>query len=278
MPETGYGSELFLRACDVASACREIDGRGPYATLGRLRAGSLTLARYDRSLPAVTVRLTASPAGRVIGEHLAIREGGRRRYRYRAAQGVLPLPEDFARYMRGRHRQAVRTNVGHARRAGLTVTRRTVEGWEPGLDDTRRGLLSPGPIEWWHVRGPDGEGPPLAEAIVTVDDEVALLHGLGSSARYARWLLHTEIVERLCGSCAVLLVNSDDAYLLGPGHRHFQRLLGYEIARLQLRSAGRRKNTAAWAASAAATATQNAAGVLSEGRLTASTKQNAAKP
>jgi hypothetical protein len=232
MPETGYGSRLFLRACDVASACRGIDGSGPYAALGRLRAGSLELARYDRSLPSVTVQLTASPAGRMIGEHLTIRERGR--WRYRSAQAVLTLPADFAQYLRGRHRQAVRTNVGHARRAGLTVTRTEVEGWEPGLDDSRRGLLSPGPVEWWHVRGPDDQGPPLAEAIVTVDDDVALLHGLGSSAKHARWLLHTEIVECLCGSCGLLLVNSDDAYLLASGHRHFQRLLGYEIARLRL--------------------------------------------
>jgi hypothetical protein len=232
MPETGYGSDFFLRACDVASTCRGIEGRGPYATLGRLRAGSLTLARYERSLPTVAVRLTASPAGQMIGEHLAIREGGR--FRYRGAQGVLPLPSDFAGYLRGRRRQAVRTNVGHARRAGLTVTRTEVEGWEPGLDDTRRGLLTPGPVEWWRAYGPDADGAPLAEAIVTVDADVALLHGLGSSARHARWLVHTAVVERLCGTCDLLLVNSDDAYLLGAGHRHFQRLLGYEIARLEL--------------------------------------------
>jgi hypothetical protein len=239
MPETGYGSDLFLRVCDVASTCRGIEGRGPYATLGRLRAGSLTLARYDRSLPTVEVRLTASPAGQMIGEHLAIRERGR--FRYRGAQGVLRLPADFAGYLRGRHRQAVRTNVGHARRAGLTVTRTTVEGWEPGVDDTRRGLLTPGPVEWWRVYGPDPGVPPVAEAIVTVDDDVALLHGLGSSASYARWLIHTAIVEHLCGRCGVLLVNSDDAYLLGAGHRHFQRLLGYEIARLELPRAGRHR-------------------------------------
>jgi hypothetical protein len=251
MPQTGYGSELFLRACDVASACREIDGSGPSATLGRLRAGSLTLARYDRSLPLVTVRLTPSPAGRLIGEHFAIRDQGRRRYRYRCAQGVLPLPEDFGRYLRGRHRQAVRTNVGHARRAGLTATRTELEGWEPGLDDSRRGLLSPGPIEHWRVFGPDAESAPLAEAIVTVDDNVALLHGLGSSARYARWLLHTEIVEHLCGRCEVLLANCDDAYLLGSGHRYFQRLLGYEIARLELSTVRQGKKTAAWAPSVA---------------------------
>lgn len=161
MAETGYGSELFLRACDVASTCRGIEGRGPSAVLERMRAGSLTLARYERSLPTVTVQLTGSPAGRLIGEHLAIRERGR--LRYRSAQAVLRLPGDFAGYLRGRHRQAVRTNVGHARRAGLIVTRTRVEGWEPGFDDTRRGRLSPGPVDWWRVYGPDGEEPPLAE-------------------------------------------------------------------------------------------------------------------
>jgi hypothetical protein len=276
MPDTGYGSELFLRACGVAPAWREIEGRGPMAAWARFRAGSRSLRTYRRQLPLVTVTPTPTPAGRMISEHFAIRQGGR--WRYRGAQGVLPLPGEFAEYMRGRHRQAVRTNVGHARKAGLTVTRRTVEDWEPGLDDTRKGLLSPGPIDWWHVLGPDGEGPPRAEAIVTVDRDVALLHGLGSSAPYARWFLHTAIVESLCGRCEVLLTNSDDVYLMAPGALHFQRLLGYEIARLRLPRAARREKTAVWAASAATVARENAAAIVNDDRLIASTKQNAAKP
>ncbi|MGH2939157.1 MAG: hypothetical protein ACRDPE_13670 [Solirubrobacterales bacterium] len=254
MPDTGYGSKLFLRACDVASTCRGIEGRGPSATWERLRAGSLTLARFEYSLPSVTVGLTKSPAGQMIGEHLAIREAGR--LRYRSAQAVLSLPEEFAEYLRGRRRQAVRTNIGHARRAGLTVTHTELAGWEPGLDDTRRGLLTPGPIEWWQVRGLDADAPPVAEAIVTVDDEVALLHGLGSSVRYARWLLHTAIVERLCGDCGVLLVNSDDAYLLGEGHRYFQRLLGYEIARLEPAGPPRARIASRWSGSRYLTASR----------------------
>jgi hypothetical protein len=233
MSQNGYGSESFLRARTLAVACREIDGRGLSAAWERFRAGSLQLARYERGLPSVAVRLSGAPSGRLIGEHLAIRVQGGERYRYRGPQGVLTLPGDFAQYLRGRHRQAVRTNVGHARRAGLTVARRELPAWEPGRDDTRRGFLSPGPIEHWQILHPM-DGAPVAEAILTVDDEVALLHGLGSTNPHARWLLHTEIVERLCGSCGVLLVNSDDAYVLGPGHQYFQRLLGYEIARLRL--------------------------------------------
>ena len=247
MPETGYGSDLFLRACDVASTCRGIEGHGPSATLGRLRAGSLTLARFERELPVVAVRLTSGPHGQMIGEHLAIREGGR--FPYRGVQGVLRLPSDFAGYLRGRHRQAVRTNVGHARRAGMTVTRTPVPDWEPGLVDTRRGQITPGPIDCWRVFDPDSPGAPVAEAIVSVDDHIALLHGLTSSSGYARWLIHSALVESLCGRCDFLLVNSDEVYRLGDGHRYFQRLLGYEIARVELPRPPRARIASRWSGS-----------------------------
>jgi hypothetical protein len=232
MAETDYGSEEFLRVCRIALACREIDGTGPWAALGRVRAGSPALARYHRRLPLTDLRLTASPSGRMIAEHFAIREGGG--FRYRTAQGVLALPDDFADYMRGRHRQAVRTNVGHARRAGLTVHSCAVDGWAPGLDDSRRAAITPGPIERFLVFDPDGTC--AAESILSVDDEVALLHGSVSFTPNARWLIHTAIVERLCGTSKFLLTNSPDAYLLGPGHQHFQRLLGYRISRLRITS------------------------------------------
>jgi hypothetical protein len=193
-----------------------------------MRAGSLALTRYRRSLPTVEVRLTPSPAGRMIGQHFGIRDDGR--LRYRDAQGVLRLPNDFSEYLRGRHRQAVRTNLGHARRAGLRVESRPVCEWTPGDGDSRAGHIYAGPVEWWLVFGPDGSL--VGEAILSVDDEAALLHGLTSRVTYARWLLHAAIVERLCGHCRLLLVNSDEAYALSDGNQHFQRLLGYEIARL----------------------------------------------
>jgi hypothetical protein len=188
------------------------------------------LARYERRLPVTDLRLTASPSGRMIAEHFAIRDGDA--FLYRAAQGVLALPGDFAAYMRGRHRQAVRTNVGRARRAGLTAFGTAVDCWYPGLDDTRRAAITPGPVERWVVL--DAAGSIAAEAILSVDDAVALLHGSVSFAPDARWLIHTAIVERLCGNAEVLLTNSPDAYFLGPGHQHFQRLLGYRISRLRI--------------------------------------------
>lgn len=229
MPETSYGTEEFLRACRLEATVRAIQGSGPRATWGRLRAES-ALTRYHRRLPVAQIRLTNSPSGRMIGEHLAIRAAGD--WRYRRAQGVLSLPPDSSDYMRGRHRQAVRTNVGHARRAGLVAVSCAMDNWAPGADDTRAGHITTGPVERWMVF--DADGFAAADSILSVDEEVALLHGLVSFTKHARWLLHTAIVERLCGDCDVLLTNSDDAYLLGPGTRHFQQLLGYEISRLHL--------------------------------------------
>jgi hypothetical protein len=221
---------MFLRACAIAPACREIEGHGPRAVWLRFRTGSLLLKWYCLRLPSIRIRLTASPAGRMIGEHFAIREQGR--WRYRRAQGTLRLPGEFSQYLGGRHRQAVRTNVAHARSAGLTIESVTIDNWSPGPGDFRAAHIAPGPIERWMVLDPDGEL--VADSILSVDDDVALLHGLVSSVTYARWLLHTAIVERLCGRCSVLLTNSEDAYLMGTGNQHFQRLLGYGIARLRL--------------------------------------------
>jgi hypothetical protein len=232
MPDTGYGSPMFLRACRIVAAYGQIDARQPRALRAvwlRIWAGSPLLMWYRLRLPSIRIRLTASPAGRMIGEHFAIRERGH--WKYRRAQGVLLLPAEFSQYLRGRHRQAVRTNVTHARSAGLTVKSCTVDHWMPGRGDFRAAHIAPGPIEKWMVLGPNGGV--VADSILSVDEDVALLHGLVSSSPNARWLLHTAIVERLCGNCSVLLVNSEDAYLMGTGNQHFQRLLGYRIARLR---------------------------------------------
>jgi hypothetical protein len=229
MQETGYGSDEFLRACRIAAACRRIEGDGPRAAWGRWRAGSANLVRYQRRLPLTELPLTSSPPGRMIAEHFAIHDADG--FRYRTAQGVLDLPADFADYLRGRRRQALRTNIGHARELDYAVDSYAVDNWFPGLDDTRRAAISPGPIERWMLVGPEGV---VADSILSVDREVALLHGLVSFGPYARWLLHAAIIERLCGACRVLVTNSDPTYLLTPGNQHFQRLLGFRISRLEV--------------------------------------------
>jgi hypothetical protein len=252
-PDTGYGSSALGLACDAEEELSWIEGSGPRATWLRVWRGALPQLCYRVRVPPVSVVLTDSSGGRMIGEHLAIRHHGRARYRH--AQGVLPLPAHFSEYLRGRHRQAIRTNLNHARRAGLTAHVCAVSKWIPGTVDSRAPHLSPGPVEHWTVRNGDNEV--VANSILSVDARVALLHGLVANERHARWLLHAAIVERLCGHCELLLINSDAAYRMTRGARHFQQLLGYRIATVRvtaerrpvpgLRGRSRAPARAAWA-------------------------------
>jgi hypothetical protein len=227
---TGYGSDAFERVARNERALVAIPGSGARAAWQQITHGSVERALYRLRLPTVTVQLTDSPAGRMIGEHLAIREG--RRWRHHDAQGVLVLPADFADYRRGRHRQAMRTNVNHARKAGLRVTSCTLDAWGPGPGDFRNQHITLGPIERWMAL--DRDGTMVGDSILSVDAHVALLHGMSSTIGSARWLLHAAIVERLCGSCRLLLVNSAAVYRESYGSHHFQRVLGYQIARLRV--------------------------------------------
>lgn len=236
MSDTSYGSDAFRRVAANERVLVYIEGAGPRATWRRLRSGYLERVRYRRRVPPITIPLTADPAGRMIAEHLAIREG--RRFRFREAQGVLALPETFAEYQRGRHRQAMRTNVRRARATGLTIPLPSIEQWGPPQGDIRFSWIRPGPIERWEVLDADGEM--VGYSILTVDEHVALLHGLVSSVTDARWLLHTAIVERLCGRPKLLITNSAAMYRESYGSHHFQQLLGYEIRRLEVRRVSER--------------------------------------
>lgn len=230
MQDTGYGSDAFLRACQINAAIASITGKGPRSAWRRVRAGAPRLSRYRSQLPTAKINLTRSPAGRMIGQHFSVRRDGD--WMYRHAQGVLTLPADPSEYLRGRHRQAIRTNVGHARRAGVTVYSYAVDNWVPGVGDIRRDVIEPGPIERWLAI--DADEVIIGDSILSVDEHVALLHGLVSDGQHVRWLIHTAIVERLCGHCDLLLTNSEAAYKHGPGFHHFQRLLGYRLSRVHV--------------------------------------------
>jgi len=187
------------------------------------------LVRFLWALPLTTVRLSDSPTGQAIAEHLSLTRWGIPRFRL--AQGVLFLPSEFASYLRGRRRQAVRTNVRKARALGIDCHSSMVADWtRPGGE-----LTLSAPVEHWWATGRDGAT--VGEAWLTLDDECALLHSLTCSERYARWLLHTAIVERLCvARCRLLLTNSFDVPLMAPGLQYFQRLLGYSVARVRLQA------------------------------------------
>lgn len=188
------------------------------------------LIRYLRGVPRACVALSDRPTGRLIAAHLDLTYLGIPRFRL--AQGVLHLPPDFATYLRGRRRQAVRTNVRRASQRAIVCQHRTLDSWTP--DD--RDLRMSAPTEYWWATNRNGEI--VGEAWLTVDGACALLHALECSENGVRWLLHTALVQSLCDAgCPLLLTNSCDVPLLPAGQRYFQRLLGYSVARLCPQSA-----------------------------------------
>jgi hypothetical protein len=234
---TGYGSKALQSAAECARGLR----------FGRREAGALQgallflwqlvrlpfLVFYVLRLPRLRVRLSEEPTGRMLDEHLSLRRWGLPRFRL--AQGVMLLPADFATYMRGRRRQAVRTNVHRAHERGIRCHHETLQDWlptEPAGHPGNRGLKCAAPTERWWATCSGGEV--VGEAWLTIDRESALLHALVCDESNVRWLLHSAIVERLCSSgCRLLMTNSYDAPLMTPGLQYFQRLLGYTVAHLR---------------------------------------------
>ena len=213
---TSYGSRWLSQATACACDLRYVSAR----TLPRVPRSLLRLPyliAFLVAIPQTEVRLSEDPSGERIRAHLRLRRWGLPRFRL--AQGVLHVPADFATYMRGRRRQALRTNVARARARGIGCTQ-TILGSGPF-----------GPAEHWQAR--TRAGILVGEAWVTVDAECALLHSLVTSESDVRWLLHASIVERLClGGCRQLLTNSHDAFLMPAGQQHFQHLLGYSVERV----------------------------------------------
>jgi hypothetical protein len=259
---TGYGSSLLGKASVCARALRYWRDSSPASfalglcTLPYL-IGLLCLA------PRARLNVSERPSGQRIRAHLRLRRWGLPRFRL--AQGVLHLPEDYASYLRGRRRQALRTNIARARARRVECTHSTIgEGPANGHSCDQSA-----PVERWQAT--NRAGSIVGEAWVTVDAECALMHSMVTSETDVRWLLHAAIIEQLCDrGCRHLLTSSHDAFLMAPGQQYFQRLLGYSVERVRLRrslpapatSASRVLAVAVLLASAAAVGEQALASVL----------------
>jgi hypothetical protein len=247
-PELQYGGVRFERAALTVRQSRQNIGLAErsVALMGD-PLGALALLDVLRRLPRVELTPSAQPAGRILLDHLQERRRGVAHNRL--AQGVLPLPPSLAGYLTGRHRQAMRTNVGHARNQGIRcgpvsevserlsirrawLRRRTAGGEAPPAEDEWM-TDTEEDAEWWVAA--DGHGEPLALSKLSIDSQCALLHGLVSVSHPARWLLHTQLVETAIGAGAQLLIVHDgNALLLPSGTQYFQRLLGYRVAHITL--------------------------------------------
>jgi hypothetical protein len=169
----------------------------------------------------------------------------------RLAQAVLELPTVEDHYLAGRTKQAVRTNLRHARDLGVTSGRvptyeawfeaasvilhahRDGQAWAREMDEPEPGQQ----VAYYLAR--DVNETPLAFAGVALFGQFAVLFTMLShvdrhpSASWARYQLHTYLALDLgCSGVKHLLVAS--ALREKVGNQYFQHLLGYRARNLRV--------------------------------------------
>jgi hypothetical protein len=180
----------------------------------------------------------ASPVGRALSS-------GRR------AQAVLELPTVAERYLAGRPKQALRTNLRHARDLGVTSDRTpSYEAWFEAASvilqarhdgpAMARQMAKPEPgqqVAFYLAR--DTDETPLAFARVALLGQFAVLFTMLSHpdkrprATWARYQLHTFLALDLgCSGIQHLLIGS--ALRETAGNQYFQHLLGYRVRNLRI--------------------------------------------
>src|SRR5262249_12829860 len=155
-------------------------------------------------------------------------------------QGVLVVPDSTQAYLRGHHKQAVRTNLHRAsderlscrQLASFKEREALADLIDPGFTDSLERQLLVGRLEpacsCWAVFDADGE--PIGLGAVSVDSEVALIWSLVCRGYLGRWLLHTEIVSEVADRGVTCLLGATKMTpVLQPGLQYFQRLLGYQV-------------------------------------------------
>lgn len=223
---------------------------GPFL-ITAVRRPSRTISLFALLLGTRSERITLSDSksGQDIREYFSRRSLGVLPVT-RFCRGVLLLPEDHAEYLRGRRRQALRTNLRRAAEAGIRceiITDRS------GTVEDLRSLLNGRPVGEEHFDA-DGfravierpeltlivaratTGRPLAMAGMLIDHTVCLLQFAFAKDDHARWILHDYLVRMLIERRVSYLVASGGgpfgALGFPPGIQHYQHLLGYELRHL----------------------------------------------
>jgi len=236
-----YGSREFLAASDLA---RRLPHSGPAQVLAGNRAWRPALLR---GLVAV-LRLPVTD--------LQVRKADADAWwfrdwfgpRHQLAWAVLDLPTAKDHYLTGRHRQALRTNLRHARACGVTSSQVSYETWFEAVSTIMRARdLTPGPKQdrpgpgqqaaFYVARTACGE--PLAFAEVALFGEFAALAQLIShperqpDSSWARYQLHTCLVLDVA-SCGAKHLLTGSALTETAGTQYFQHLLGYQARNLRV--------------------------------------------
>jgi hypothetical protein len=248
--ELRYGSWEFRAASDLA---RRLDYShrvsGLIESVARDPALIRALVAVWR-LPVVNLRVPRDDADAWLRAYF--HPAGRTIFSGRRAQAVLELPTVEPHYLAGRAKQALRTNLRHARALGVTTERiQSYETWFEAASvilrtrrdgpATAREMGKPGPgqqLAYYAAR--DADEMPLAFAGVALFGQFAVLftmltnHDRHPSASWARYHLHTFLALDLgCSGVKHLIVGS--ALRETDGNQYFQHLLGYRARNLRVK-------------------------------------------
>jgi hypothetical protein len=200
--------------------------------------------------PSESVFLSGSVTGQALREYFAQRAAGVFP-KNRLCQGVLVLPQHPSDYLRGRHRQALRTNLRRAATAGIRceVTGEPSLAFDEALEllqQRRREPLLDADVRYlWSLftrdemtllTARDESGRALAVGLAVIDDTVCLIEWAASTSHEARWALHHHLVEVLIARRVRYLVAAGGGTFGALGFhtsvQHYQHLLGYELRHL----------------------------------------------
>jgi hypothetical protein len=199
-------------------------------------------------LPVVDLRVCRADADAWLGTVGLIGNIVRKR---RWAQAVLELPTLEEHYLAGRPKQALRTNLRHARNLGVTSDRiPTHEAWFEAASviihargdgpEVARAMGKPKSgqeVAYYLAR--DADETPLAFARVALFGQFAVLfamlsnHDRHPSASWARYQLHTFLALDL-GSSGLKYLLVGSALRESVGNQYFQHLLGYQARNVRV--------------------------------------------
>jgi len=243
--ELRYDSWEFRAASDLAM---RLSGSSPVSALIGNVVRDPALIRVLVAvwrLPVVDLRVRRADADAWLGTSFG---PARRR---RLAQAVLELPTVEEQYLAGRPKQALRTNLRHARDLGVTSDRiPTYEAWFEAASTilharfdghaVGREMDKPEPgqqVAYYVAR--DAHEAPLAFAGAALFGQFAVLLTMLShldrhpSASWARYQLHTFLALDL-GRSGVKYLLVGSALRETAGNQYFQHLLGYRARNLRV--------------------------------------------
>ncbi|MGL4305221.1 MAG: hypothetical protein ACRCSF_03625 [Mycobacteriaceae bacterium] len=242
------GSAVFDIAADYTqrvAAARGVDNRLKAAASV---AGAKAVVSVLRSLPVVTADFSDSASGR------ELRSWFTDPYwffpTHRIAVSLLPLPGTSAEYLRGKPRQAVRTNIRRSLDVGTTCSVVTDPYERADIvkdvmaqrnEDPRQLLDRPEHSKidrtFFVARSSSGEALALAETVhdgLWVGLGVLVTGRSGPETRDARYHLHTDVIKHVIDCSAKKLIVGGNSLLFPQGTRYFQHRVGYSIIRLRL--------------------------------------------